>query len=701
MSRTLPARAWVALAALVAWVVGGAWIAPSVIRQAYNQESLEILNGILSGRDANPVELYLDAWWSVFRWASLAVLVSSAAVVFPNGRRRLITWGVGGEPGLPAGTLVWYGAWLGMLGGLGEAIYHGVRQAVVHNPALGLHREMFWMGPLSALLAGVVVAGAMLALARLGATRWHAGKSTLLLGFGTVYSVMQSRGIALYPASEILLSVGLAALVARLVASRAEGLSRMVRSSRPYLVGLVLVAGAYGWYSLPSMAERRARASRAPAEAGRPNIVLLILDTVRAHNLSLHGYERPTTPELDAWASSGVVFERAVATAPWTLPTHATVFTGEYDFVARTDFQAPLDDALPTLAEILAERGYATAGFTANLMYTNDFSGLDRGFDRWEDYLPGIPLFIESSWLSQELLRPLGGLVGIERYRGAKSAQVVTDSFLRWLADPPDRPFFAFLNFFDAHSPYAVPEELHGTFGPSPSASWDAFAESWQSDPAAEYTPRQTEGWMNRYDEAILYMDRHLGLIRDALESDGLLDNTLVVVTADHGEMWGEHGVLGHASALYDELLHVPLVVLFPERVPAGARVSARASLRDLPATLLDLAGVTGPLLPGQALTQLWGDSSAGLALSPALAEADFDAANAPEWTPLSNGDMKSLYSGDLHYIRNGDGTEELYDLSTDPSESNDVSRAEHLQAAVLELGTRLDSLLTSWEALR
>lgn len=192
------------------------------------------------------------------------------------------------------------------------------------------------------------------------------------------------------------------------------------------------------------------------------------------------------------------------------------------------------------------------------------------------------------------------------------------------------------------------------------------------------------------YDGSIAWLDSELGKLFEALGARGRLDNTIVVVTSDHGEQFGEHGLMDHGNSLYRPLLEVPLVIVWPGRVPAGVRVDTPVSLRDLPATITDL--VFGqPTLPGRSLAGLWDDSS--MIPSPLLSELQ-EGIRSPEWLPVARGDLESLVVDDHHYIRNGDGREELYDLSADPEERRDLVGSEAAGPRLAILRARLEALL-------
>ncbi|HXE57980.1 MAG TPA: sulfatase [Gemmatimonadales bacterium] len=452
----------------------------------------------------------------------------------------------------------------------------------------------------------------------------------------------------LHPAALALLALGIALQVARAVRRRPPALLLLVRRTTLPLV-LVLALAAAATAAVRALRERILLATLPPARPGAPNVLLIILDTVRADRLSLYGHERPTTPALERWADRGVVFEQAWSTAPWTLPSHASIFTGRYPHELAADWLEPLEAGVPTLAEIFRAHGYATAGFAGNLLYTGYESGLARGFAHYEDFPLTFTQFRLSSELGQQYERWSTGWRRAKRATAERRAADVTGPFLRWVDRAP-RPFFVFLNYFDAHKPYR----------PSPETLRRFDAGSPQED---------------KYDALLAELDRELDRLLRELEHRGLLRHTLVVLTSDHGELFGEHGLSGHGNALYAPLLHVPLVIWYEGRVPAGVRVAGGVSLRDLGRTILDLAGVEAGRFPGRSLAPTWGgDRSPAVApTSPRFAAVSRGIRTEPH-EPVTRGDMRSLAAGRLHYILNGDGTEELYDLVTDPAEARNLA---------------------------
>jgi len=538
---------------------------------------------------------------------------------------------------------------------------------LVRRDFIWLSREYVWMTPLGYLaLFGALGAGlAVIALA------YPRAIGPRVIGFiygtlGVLSLVLLIPG--LHHLAALALSVGAGTRVAAWLARAPDVRSRMMARTA---VVLAVVLGGVGASRWALRARADAPASAATPSAAAPNVLVIILDTVRAASMSFLGYARETTPNLAKLGMEGVVFESAFATAPWTLPSHAGMFTGRYPSQLSTDWQEPLDAAAPTLAEVLSRNGYHTAGFVANHYYTSYESGLMRGFRHYDDYRITPRQVLLSTTLTHTRLfwavlhtdgvlprlKALARMdLGLESMWTShrKEAPEVTDEFLAWQArvSSDGRPFMAFLNYYDAHLPYDPPAPWRTKFGADP-------------------------GELELYDGAIAFVDDALGRMFRELEARGVLDNTLVIVTSDHGEGFGEHGLHGHGNSLYLTELHVPLVIRYPARIAAGTRVLAPVTLRDLAATALDAAGVaveggeTG--IPGESwLAQLGPDSARG---SDVISEVS-EGINTEPSHPVSRGPMRSLVVDSTHYIRNGDGVEELYHWRTDPGESRDAAPA-------------------------
>ena len=381
-------------------------------------------------------------------------------------------------------------------------------------------------------------------------------------------------------------------------------------SPRTVLVLLALAAGC-GPRSEPS------------AREGAPNVLLITIDTLRADRLGAYGYDRPTSPELDRFAAGAVVFEEAQASAPWTLPSLASMLTGEEPPThACQSFGSVLDDSFVTLPERLLAAGYDTACVTSHL-FTTTRHGLQQGFVHSDD-----------SFAYPE----------VEPARNITS-QVISDKAIRFLeqkrAAADGRPWLLWLHYFDPHEEYMPHEDLAGLFT-SP----------------GEPTPASTVG--DLYDAEVRYTDRHVGRVLAKLAEAGFDERTIVVVLSDHGEELYERGALGHGHSVHRELLHVPFLLRAPGLPPR--RVSTVVRHTDVPATVLELAGLAAPEDAGRSLVPLL--RGGALPDVPALAEL---ARGARPLDALRLGDLKLV-------LAPAAGEARLYDVRADPHETRDLA---------------------------
>ncbi|MGH7541916.1 MAG: sulfatase-like hydrolase/transferase, partial [Gemmatimonadota bacterium] len=351
------------------------------------------------------------------------------------------------------------------------------------------------------------------------------------------------------------------------------------------------------------------------------------------------------------------------------------------------DWLAPLGPGPATLAEYLAARGYATGGFVGNLIYATRETGLDRGFARYEDYPVSPAMVANSTWAARWIARTLTARLGRERPLVHKDAARINRDFLEWLDGRSDRPFFAFLNYMDAHAPYVPPDSLHARFGPR--RTWRAQGDlAWKR----EWTEEELAAERAAYEASIAYVDARVGELLEGLEARGVLSSTLVIVASDHGEQFGEHGLVDHGNSLYRPLLHVPLALRLPGEAVSRRRVGRPVSLRDLPATIADLLGDPDPPFPGRSLRPLWEDAPSGAGASGGdylVLSAVNQGVRMEEWMPAARGDMRSIVfgppgaAGGYHYIRGPGGEEHLYALD-DIDEARDLA-GDPLHAEVLD----------------
>ncbi len=410
-----------------------------------------------------------------------------------------------------------------------------------------------------------------------------------------------------------------------------------------------------------------------------PNVVLIVIDTLRADHMSLYGYERQTSPQIDAWAKRrGVVFENSVASAPWTLPAHVTMFTGLDPLTHDVNHGHPAPASLTMLAERLRDAGYATAAITGGAYLTPSYA-MTQGFDRFEYAL-----------LDDTVKLAAGG----------KDLPKGIEKALNYVSEQATRPFFLFFHTYAVHAPYDAHEpwfsEWHqleprgqGTkqvrttpIPPHEGDGWrqeSKFMERLKEPPQPEWEDLQEERLQlatDLYDSGIAYADTQIGRLLDRLKELGLEDDTLVILTSDHGEALGEKGLAGH-SQLYEPNLMVPMVVSLPDAKGAGNRVETQVRQMDLAPTVHDAVGLkVTDTLDGQSLLPLIEDPTADF---PRVARSYGGSSNAGIALRVNNR-WKYVYQHSswppLH------GKRQLFDLSSDPDEERNLAMESEREAA-------------------
>ena len=380
---------------------------------------------------------------------------------------------------------------------------------------------------------------------------------------------------------------------------------------------------------------------------GATSVVLIVVDTLRADHLGLYGYDRPTSPNMDAWAADGRVFEHAFAPAPWTLPSFSSLYTGRWPLIHQGGlasekasdegrapvFLGPVAD-LPTLAETLQDAGVRTLAVATNPYLAPSF-GMARGFDRYDLDLG-----------------PPGG--------SSPRAEEVVRRALALVDEAKGQPFFLVVHLLDPHDSYDAPPPFRHTFSASIQSVFTLPVKD-VSDirrRSRDLAPQDRAFVTAAYDEEIAYTDAQLGVLRDGLSARGVLETSLLIFTADHGEELFEHGSFGHGHAMWQELLHVPLIVWGPGIAPG--RESVPVSLVDIAPTVLEGVGLTSR------------SPFDGHSLWPTLSEG----ASLPTRTLFSEG----IYSGPNPQsvvvrwphkliVNHQDGLIEAFDLAQDPNE--------------------------------
>ena len=597
-------------------------------------------------------------------------------------------------------SLLSISVWFGIVAGFGEGFGLLLFQRINWRQwarVMHVSKEILWISPLVDLcffvLIGIAVATVAKFVRSMPAVRVLAG----LLIFLTAYDWLMLTG-HFYRRAALLFALGVAVAFSRWFRRHeAFMLSTWRKSARWLITALaVVVIGIQGGKSI---SESRAVSNLPAAAPGSPNVIVIVVDTLRADHVSSYGYSRLTSPNIDKLARNGVLFENAIAPSSWSLPSHASLVTGRAVHEHGMGNVEPMPwlgwgnaglNGLPTLGEVLQNKGYRTGAFSANRIYFTSNVGLGRGFNHFEDYFDGVgDSFVRTqfgrefarlymnrsaksvftrafhylglgSWLDKdsEGSGDYGGIYGIR-----KRADEVNRETLRWIASDQKHPFLAFLNYLDVHFAYGGPV---GYAKPA----WDHGTT------------------IDEYDAGVKYADEFIGQLLNGLP----LKNTIVIVTSDHGEALGDHGLSFHGAALYSDLVRVPLVISWPGHVPEGIRVERPVANLDIASTIMDLLGAERSPFPDPSLRawwessipQRWPNPISELPQTNTIVAAD--RAMQGKIPLATDGWMTSVFSPQWQLIRHEKYGDQIYDWKADPAESDNLVNTAAGRAAITAL---------------
>jgi arylsulfatase A-like enzyme len=502
----------------------------------------------------------------------------------------------------------------------------------------------------------------------------------------------------LYYIACLLLPLGVGVVFSRWANSQQLVLLCFWRRTLPVL-GLLLIAAVIAVQGGSRLRERRQLANLPAATPGSPNVLVILIDTLRADHVSSYGYSRATTPNIDRLAREGVLFENAVSTSSWSFPPHVSLLTGEYPHEHSLGRIPPMSAfgsssdliPIPMIGEELERRGYRTGAFSSNRIFFDENLGFGRGFVHFEDCFFSVTDMALRTVLGRELGRWLLlrnrfvralNRIGVKNWidpdaenqvvswgdhlwkahPARKRAEQANREVLNWIdGGPSSHPFFIFVNYFDVHAFYGGPASRSKP--------------SWEQDRDVD-----------QYDNGVHYVDECIAQLLEELGKRNLTQNTLVVITSDHGELLGEHGLAEHGQYLYWNLIHVPLILWQPEQIPAGSRVPGIVSISRLPATLSSwLPGERDFSFPGASLATLWGEPTRVTPSDGALAE----------FYARKSGDVKSTIAGCWHFITHKKLGDELYDWRKDAEETKNLIGTPEGKAVAAALKGQLLNLLS------
>jgi arylsulfatase A-like enzyme len=391
----------------------------------------------------------------------------------------------------------------------------------------------------------------------------------------------------------------------------------------------------------------------------KDNVVLIIIDTIRPDRLGCYGYHLPTSPNIDAFSEECTMFTQAVTCAPLTLPSVAAMFTSTYPVFNNVRYNGIffLGDSSITLAEILKKRGYKTAAFIGGFPLDSQF-GVDQGFQRYDDDFSNSMEKRSHGWIGH----------AVEDFE--RTAGEVNQKVFEWLEDVRNDRFFLTVHYFDPHLPYAPPTPYSDTF----------------EDP---------------YDGEVAYTDEHVGKLLKKLEDLGLKENTLIVLTGDHGESLGTHQEVTHGEFIYDTTVLIPLMLYHHKRMPKGRKIDVMAKSIDIMPTILDFLGIPGsPHTQGASLLPAL---DGNLEETPILLEATlhYYESESLGHDPIM---IMGLRTGEWKLVhvtvnrKSGAGwTGELYDVLREPDELHDLKNEK--KKTFMSLVNEMHSMIGAYSA--
>ncbi len=428
--------------------------------------------------------------------------------------------------------------------------------------------------------------------------------------------------------------------------------------------------------------------------ASRPNVLLLTLDTVRADHVSLYGYQRNTTPNLEALAREATVFSHATASGDMTITSHAGILTGTYaSWNGARPHQdssgngSPLSAKYPTLAEILSQDGYSTGAVVANSGFLTREWGFDRGFQYFDSrgavrMMPPRKEYLLRYGARQVLHRVLDTAEFDMMF--VRAGEINREAY-RWLdrTQSSSRPFFLFLNYMDAHSPYAPPSKFDELYPAEKDLSIpdERYGQLFEelAEGRGQISEKERTHYISQYDGGIAYMDAEIGNLIAGLKQRGLYENTLLIIVSDHGEAFGERKLVGHGLSVDENQVYVPMIVKYPGS-SHSERVEERVGHTDILPTILEVTGATPPqFLQGFSLRSGLGNANRRI-----ISES-FPGTGLTSLNPRFKRIERAIYSGNFKFIDSTAGKHELYDISADPGEAHDLCSVETARCSAMQ----------------
>ena len=439
----------------------------------------------------------------------------------------------------------------------------------------------------------------------------------------------------------------------------------------------------------------------------RPNVLLISIDTLRADHVSCYGYHRKTTPNIDRLAEEGMLFENAYSTAAWTPPAHASMLTGLYPSHHGAVDNNRLSRTIPTLAEVLLESGYKTAGFVNNSQ-VGELVGLEKGHETFVEVWKGTGGVSIVKRGMDYLVRRVKEFIGINDHGADRTNQIVRS----WVQENKQNPFYLFIHYIEPHNPINAPHPFKHKYWEhknNPNVDKKKLYLI-ATNPLIYFTnniklnQEEIAALKALYDGEISYLDHKIGELMKFLKEEHIYDNTMIILTADHGEHFGEHGLYSHVASLYEPILRIPLIMKLPEGFKAPVRVEELVQLVDIFPTVIKVLGLDRGFLKDVQGKSLLRTDGHGRHHDYIVAEWEgriphfvqrransYDLGGVIE---KFKEPLVMVREGRYKFISNSKGGEELYDLVEDPEEINDLIEREK------EVASDMRAKLAHWQSL-
>ena len=496
----------------------------------------------------------------------------------------------------------------------------------------------------------------------------------------------------------VLAGLGLICATVWLALRRRVDMARVLSPRRDAIAAAILIPALCATTWLPRNDTPPRLPPGAASRSAGPNVILLVMDAARADHLSVYGYHRDTTPNLKRLAGEATLYRRAIASGDMSLASHASMFTGQYpsrhgahNTLPDHPVGRPLSADAITLAERLRDAGYRTAAVSANFAYISSAFGMHQGFEVWDDRRLALTAH---SW-EKHYLR--GGARAILRaFRpveflsiSQRDAERINSSVFAVLEDLRARgPFFLFVNYMDTHEPHHPPEPFLSGFGAQIDPDWrNGFDGPELIVPGRRrMSPRLRDQLLARFDASIAYLDFEIARLFERLKHLGLYDNSVIIVTSDHGETFGEKDLQGHGLSVTQSLVHVPLIVRYPGGRHAGA-IDDLAGHADIFPTVLALAGLAAGNADGVDLVDPMARRDRFVMAESHPFQALYD------FSPRFRRVERAVFQGDRKLIAGTNGRREMYDPWRDPHESR------NLYDPADPVARQLERVLSDWLA--